>query len=276
MGFTFVNKLPTPGEIREQYPLPLELAAIKETRDREIADVFKGESEKFILIIGPCSADNEDAVCDYANRLAKVQEKVAEKLILIPRVYTNKPRTTGDGYKGMLHQPDPEKQPNMLEGILAIRHMHMRVLRETGLSTADEMLYPENLRYLSDMMSYVAVGARSVENQYHRLVSSGCDVPVGMKNPTSGDLSVMLNSVYAAQHPHDFIFRGWEVKSEGNPLTHTILRGAVNKHGSCIRPASLMSTTPTPIKNIWSRSVFPKKSCTADATPGKFTSSSRV
>ena len=157
MGFTFVNKLPTPGEIREQYPLPLELAAIKETRDREIADVFKGESEKFILIIGPCSADNEDAVCDYANRLAKVQEKVAEKLILIPRVYTNKPRTTGDGYKGMLHQPDPEKQPNMLEGILAIRHMHMRVLRETGLSTADEMLYPENLRYLSDMMSYVAV-----------------------------------------------------------------------------------------------------------------------
>ena len=234
MGFTFVNKLPTPGEIREQYPLPLELAAIKETRDREIADVFKGESEKFILIIGPCSADNEDAVCDYANRLAKVQEKVAEKLILIPRVYTNKPRTTGDGYKGMLHQPDPEKQPNMLEGILAIRHMHMRVLRETGLSTADEMLYPENLRYLSDMMSYVAVGARSVENQYHRLVSSGCDVPVGMKNPTSGDLSVMLNSVYAAQHPHDFIFRGWEVKSEGNPLTHTILRGAVNKHGQCL------------------------------------------
>ena len=231
MGFTFVNKLPTPGEIREQYPLPLELAAIKETRDREIADVFKGESEKFILIIGPCSADNEDAVCDYANRLAKVQEKVAEKLILIPRVYTNKPRTTGDGYKGMLHQPDPEKQPNMLEGILAIRHMHMRVLRETGLSTADEMLYPENLRYLDDLMSYIAVGARSVENQQHRLVASGCDVPVGMKNPTSGDLSVMLNSVVAAQGSHEFIFRGWEVKTPGNPLAHTILRGAVNKHG---------------------------------------------
>ena len=231
MGFTFINKLPTPAEIREQYPLPLELAAIKETRDEEIAQVFKGESDKLILIIGPCSADNEDSVCDYANRLAKVQEKVADKLILIPRVYTNKPRTTGDGYKGMLHQPDPEKKPNMLEGILAIRHMHMRVLRETGLTTADEMLYPENLRYLSDMMSYIAVGARSVENQYHRLVSSGCNVPVGMKNPTSGDLSVMLNSVYAAQHPHDFIFRGWEVKSEGNPLTHTILRGAVNKHG---------------------------------------------
>ena len=154
--------------------------------------------------------------------------------MIIPRVYTNKPRTTGEGYKGMLHQPDPSKKPNMLEGILAIRHMHMRVLRETGMTTADEMLYPENLRYLSDMMSYIAVGARSVENQYHRLVSSGCDVPVGMKNPTSGDLSVMLNSVYAAQHGHEFIFRGWEVKTEGNPLTHTILRGAVNKHGQCI------------------------------------------
>lgn len=234
MGFEFVTKLPTPAEIREQYPLPLELAEIKKNRDKEIAAVFRGESDKFILIIGPCSADNEDAVCDYTGRLVKVQEKVAEKIIIIPRVYTNKPRTTGDGYKGMLHQPDPEKKPNMLEGILAIRHMHMRVLRETGLTTADEMLYPENLRYLSDMMSYVAVGARSVENQYHRLVSSGCDVPVGMKNPTSGDLSVMLNSVYAAQHAHDFIFRGWEVKSGGNPLTHTILRGAVNKHGQCL------------------------------------------
>lgn len=234
MGFEFINKLPTPAEIREQYPLPLELAQIKKVRDAEIAKVFTGESSKFLLIIGPCSADNEDAVCDYVSRLVKVQEKVADKLIIIPRVYTNKPRTTGEGYKGMLHQPDPEKKPNMLEGILAIRHMHMRVLRETGLTTADEMLYPENLRYLSDMMSYIAVGARSVENQYHRLVSSGCDVPVGMKNPTSGDLSVMLNSVYAAQHGHDFIFRGWEVKSSGNPLTHTILRGAVNKHGQCL------------------------------------------
>ncbi len=234
MSFEFIAKLPTPAEIREQYPLPLELAEIKKKRDQEIANVFTGESDKFILIIGPCSADNEDAVCDYANRLARVQEKVADKIIIIPRVYTNKPRTTGEGYKGMLHQPDPEKKPNMLEGILAIRHMHMRVLRETGMTTADEMLYPENLRYLSDMMSYIAVGARSVENQYHRLVSSGCDVPVGMKNPTSGDLSVMLNSVYAAQHSHEFIFRGWEVKTAGNPLTHTILRGAVNKHGQCI------------------------------------------
>ena len=234
MGFEFITKLPTPAEIREQYPLPLELATVKSKRDAQIAKVFTGESDQFILIIGPCSADNEDSVCEYAYRLAKVQEKVQEKIILIPRVYTNKPRTTGEGYKGMLHQPDPEKKPNMLEGILAIRHMHMKVLRETGLTTADEMLYPENLRYLSDMMSYIAVGARSVENQYHRLVSSGCDVPVGMKNPTSGDLSVMLNSVYAAQHGHDFIFRGWEVGTAGNPLTHTILRGAVNKHGQCL------------------------------------------
>ena len=207
---------------------------MQKKKDQEVSDIFTGKSDRFLLIIGPCSADNEDSVCDYANRLAKVQEKVADKIMIIPRVYTNKPRTTGEGYKGMLHQPDPSKKPNMLEGILAIRHMHMRVLRETGMTTADEMLYPENLRYLSDMMSYIAVGARSVENQYHRLVSSGCDVPVGMKNPTSGDLSVMLNSVYAAQHGHEFIFRGWEVKTEGNPLTHTILRGAVNKHGQCI------------------------------------------
>lgn len=233
MGFKFINKLPTPAEIREQYPLPANLAEIKTARDAAIADVFTGKSDKFILIIGPRSADNEDSVCDYVSRLVKVQERTADRLIIIPRVYTNKPRTTGEGYKGMLHQPDPEKKPNMLEGILAIRHMHMRVLRETGLSTADEMLYPENLNYLSDMMSYVAVGARSVENQYHRLVSSGCDVPVGMKNPTSGGLSVMLNSVYAAQHGHEFIFRGWEVKTPGNPLTHTILRGSVNKHGQC-------------------------------------------
>ena len=231
MGFEFITKLPTPGEIREQYPLPLELAEIKKKRDQEIAKVFTGESDKFILIIGPCSADNEDSVCDYANRLAQVQEKVADKIIIIPRVYTNKPRTTGEGYKGMLHQPDPEKKPNMLEGILAIRHMHMRVLRETGLTTADEMLYPENLRYLSDMMSYIAVGARSVENQYHRLVSSGIDVPTGMKNPTSGDLTVMLNSVYAAQHGHSFIYRNWDVQTTGNELAHTVLRGSVNERG---------------------------------------------
>lgn len=234
MGFKFVQKLPDPSEIREQYPLSLELTAIKQKRDDEIKKVFTGESDKFLLIIGPCSADNEDSVCDYACRLAKVQEKVAEKIIIIPRIYTNKPRTTGEGYKGMVHQPNPEDKPDIYEGLIAIRSLHMRVLRETGLSTADEMLYPENLRYLNDMMSYIAVGARSVENQFHRLVASACDVPVGMKNPTSGDLSVMLNSVVAAQHSHDYIYRGWEVQSSGNPLAHTILRGAVNKHGQNI------------------------------------------
>lgn len=231
MGFKFVQKLPDPSEIREQYPLPLDLAAAKKARDEEIKKVFTGESDKFLLIIGPCSADNEDSVCDYACRLAKAQEKVEDKIIIIPRVYTNKPRTTGEGYKGMVHQPNPEDKPDIYEGLIAIRNLHMRVLRETGLSTADEMLYPENLRYLNDMMSYIAVGARSVENQFHRLVASACDVPVGMKNPTSGDLSVMLNSVVAAQHSHDYIYRGWEVQSSGNPLAHTILRGAVNKHG---------------------------------------------
>ncbi|MBS6643496.1 MAG: 3-deoxy-7-phosphoheptulonate synthase [Clostridiaceae bacterium] len=234
MGFQFVNKLPTPDEIREQFPVPPAVAAAKKIRDEEIKKVFTGESNKFIVVIGPCSADNEDSVCDYTRRLAPVQEKVKDKLIIIPRVYTNKPRTTGEGYKGMVHQPDPEKKPNMYEGILAIRRMHMRVIEETGLTTADEMLYPENLNYLSDLMSYIAVGARSVENQQHRLTVSGCEVPVGMKNPTSGDLSVMLNSVVAAQQGHDFIFRGWEVKTEGNPLTHTILRGAVNKHGQSL------------------------------------------
>ncbi|PNV62127.1 3-deoxy-7-phosphoheptulonate synthase [Clostridium sp. chh4-2] len=234
MGFQFVNKLPTPDEIREQFPVPKDVASAKLIRDEEIKKVFTGESDKFIVVIGPCSADNEDSVCDYTSRLAPVQEKVKDKLILIPRVYTNKPRTTGEGYKGMVHQPDPEKKPDMYEGILAIRRMHMRVIQETGLTTADEMLYPENLNYLSDLMSYIAVGARSVENQQHRLTVSGCEVPVGMKNPTSGDLSVMLNSVVAAQQGHDFIFRGWEVKTEGNPLTHTILRGAVNKHGQCL------------------------------------------
>lgn len=231
MSFEFVNKLPTPEEVRSQYPLPKEFIKIKEERDTQIRRVITGESNRFLVIIGPCSADNEDSVCDYVNRLAPVQEKVKDRLILIPRIYTNKPRTTGEGYKGMVHQPDPEKKPDMYEGLLAIRRMHMRVIQETGLSTADEMLYPENLRYLSDLMSYIAIGARSVENQQHRLTSSGCEVPVGMKNPTSGDLSVMLNSVVAAQAGHDFIFRGWEVKTSGNPLTHTILRGAVNKRG---------------------------------------------
>ena len=230
----FKRKLPIPKEIKEQYPLTAELSQVKARRDKEIADVFTGKSGKMVLIIGPCSADREDAVLEYCERLAKLQQAVSDKLVLIPRVYTNKPRTTGEGYMGMIHQPDPEKKPDMLEGILAIRHMHMRVLQETGFSTADEMLYPENLRYLSDIMSYIAVGARSVENQFHRLVASGCDVPVGLKNPTSGDLTVMLNSVVAAQVPHDFIFRGWEVQCPGNPLSHTILRGAVNKHGQTI------------------------------------------
>ena len=234
MGFQYVNNLPSPEEIKERFPLPAELKAIKIKRDQAISDVLTGVSDKFLVIIGPCSADNEDSVCDYVNRLVKVQEKTKDRLILIPRIYTNKPRTTGEGYKGMLHQPDPEKKPDMHEGLIAIRKMHMKVFEETGLSTADEMLYPENLTYLDDIMSYIAIGARSVENQQHRLTSSGCDVAVGMKNPTSGDLSVMLNSVVAAQQPHDFTYRGWEVKSSGNPLAHTILRGAVNKHGQCI------------------------------------------
>ena len=234
MSFNFVKKLPTPAEIREQYPVSDAIIQVKKERDEMIRKVFTGESDKFLVIIGPCSADNEDAVLDYVHRLARVQEKVSDKLILIPRIYTNKPRTTGEGYKGMVHQPDPEKKPDMLAGILAIRHMHMRAVAETGLTAADEMLYPENWRYLSDILSYVAVGARSVENQQHRLTVSGIDIPAGMKNPTSGDLSVMLNSVVAAQLPHDFIFRGDEVSCPGNPLTHTILRGAVNKHGQCI------------------------------------------
>lgn len=234
MGFEYVSKLPTPDEIRAQFPLAPALAAEKAKKDEGIKDVFTGKSDKFLVIIGPCSADREDSVCEYVSRLAKVQEKVKDKLILIPRIYTNKPRTTGDGYKGLLHQPNPEQKPNLYEGLIAIRKLHMRVIEETGFSTADEMLYPENLTYLSDVMSYIAVGARSVENQQHRLVSSGIDVPVGMKNPTSGALSVMLNAVHAAQHGHEFIYRSWEVKTEGNPLTHCILRGAVNKHDQCL------------------------------------------
>ena len=234
MSFKFVKQLPSPEEIKEMSPVTEEMKKVKETRDRLIQDVITGSSDKFLVIVGPCSADNEEAVCDYTNRLAKVQEKVADRLVLVPRIYTNKPRTTGEGYKGMLHQPDPEAKPDVLAGILAIRHMHIRSIKETGLTSADEMLYPDNWHYLSDLLSYVAIGARSVENQEHRLMVSGLDIPVGMKNPTSGDFSVMLNSVVAAQHGHDFISRGWEVSTEGNPLTHTILRGAVNKHGNTI------------------------------------------
>ena len=234
MSFKFVRQLPSPDQVKEQTPMSEEMKKIKEQRDRLIQDVITGDSDKFLVIVGPCSADNEDSVCEYTNRLAKVQEKVADRLVLVPRIYTNKPRTTGEGYKGMLHQPDPEAQPDVMAGILAIRHMHMRSMEETGLTSADEMLYPDNWHYLSDLLSYVAIGARSVENQEDRLMVSGLDIPAGMKNPTSGDFSVMLNSVVAAQGGHDFISRGWEVKTEGNPLTHTILRGAVNKHGNTI------------------------------------------
>lgn len=234
MSFEFIQKLPSPEEIRQQHPLPEALSAVKAERDAEIRDVLTGKSKKFLVIIGPCSADNEDSVCDYINRLAKVNEKVKDKLILIPRIYTNKPRTTGEGYKGIFHQPDPEKKPDFLAGLIAMRKMHIRAISETGLTAADEMLYPENWGYVSDILSYVAIGARSVEDQQHRLTVSGFDVAAGMKNPTSGDLSVMLNSVYAAQHAHSFTYRGWEVQTSGNDLTHTILRGAVNKHGNNI------------------------------------------
>ena len=230
----FKRKLPVPAEIKAQYPLTEELCRIKASRDLEIADVFTGKSDKMVLVIGPCSADREDAVLEYCNRLAGLQEKVSDRLILIPRVYTNKPRTTGDGYKGLLHQPDPEQDSDMLEGVVAIRRLHTNVLAKTGLSTADEMLYPDNYRYLSDLLAYVAVGARSVENQEHRLTSSGIAVPVGMKNPTSGDISVMLNSILAAQHAHTFIYRGWEVQTTGNSMAHAIMRGYVNKHGEAI------------------------------------------
>lgn len=231
MNMEFIRKLPVPKELKEQFQLPEKLVAVKAARDAEIQKVFTGESSKKLLIIGPCSADREDAVLDYTSRLAKVQEKVADKLILIPRIYTNKPRTTGEGYKGMVHQPDPEKKEDMLQGLIAIRELHTRAIEQTGLTCADEMLYPENHRYLSDLLSYVAVGARSVENQQHRLTASGLDIPVGMKNPTGGDLSVMMNSMVAAQASHMFLYRGWEVKTKGNPLAHAILRGAVDPLG---------------------------------------------
>ena len=234
MNMNFKRKLPTPKEIKEMYPISDELSQIKAKNDKEIQDIFTGKSDKLALVIGPCSADREDAVIDYISRLRRVQEKVKDKIVIIPRIYTNKPRTTGDGYKGMLHQPNPNENPDMLKGIIAIRKLHMRAMEETGFSCADEMLYPENHRYLSDLLSYVAVGARSVENQQHRLTASGLDIPVGMKNPTGGDLSVMMNSITAGQHKHTFIYRGWEVESNGNPLTHAILRGYVNKHGQSL------------------------------------------
>ena len=232
MNMTFKCKLPIPMEIKKQYPASEKAIKIKEERDKELKAIFEGRDRRLVLVIGPCSADNEDSVMDYVCRLVPLQEKVKDKILIVPRIYTNKPRTNGSGYKGMLHQPDPEKQPDLLEGLIAIRKLHARAIEETGLTCADEMLYPENWGYVEDLLSYVAIGARSVEDQQHRLTVSGMDIPAGMKNPTSGDFSVMLNSVYAAQHPHHFVYRGYEVETTGNPLTHVVLRGAVSKHGN--------------------------------------------
>ena len=234
MGMKINNELPLPADLKKEYPLSEKIRRIKAERDAQIRDIFTGKSDKFVVIIGPCSADNEDSVCEYVNRLAKLNERVADKLMIIPRIYTNKPRTTGEGYKGMLHQPDPDKAPDLLAGIIAIRKMHIRAMEESYLTAADEMLYPENRSYLDDILSYVAIGARSVENQQHRLTASGMDIPIGMKNPTSGDLAVMLNSVVAAQGRHRFIYRGQDVTTDGNELAHVILRGGVDKYGTTI------------------------------------------
>ena len=231
MAFDFTVHLPIPREIKQLLPVPEEVAKKKAERDIELADIFTGKSDKLLLVIGPCSADNEISVLDYVHRLKDVQEQVKDKILIVPRIYTNKPRTTGLGYKGLLHQPDPEKATDLMAGIMAVRKLHLDVMEQTGFTTADEMLYPENYWYLSDVLSYNAIGARSVENQQHRLVSSGVEGPVGMKNPTSGDFTVMLNSIVAAQAPQEFVYRGWAVKTSGNPLAHAILRGSVNKHG---------------------------------------------
>ncbi len=234
MNLDFERKLPVPKEVKEQYPLDEASAIVKEQRSQEIKDIFEGKSDKLILVIGPCSADNNEAVLDYIGRLKKVSQEVKDKIFIIPRIYTNKPRTTGEGYKGMLHQPNPDERPDMLKGIVAIRELHMTALKDYGFTCADEMLYPENHRYLSDLLAYVAVGARSVENQQHRLTASGLNVPVGMKNPTGGDNSVMMNAIKAAQSKHTFIYRGWEVHSNGNPMAHAILRGYVDGGGRCV------------------------------------------
>lgn len=290
MEMEFLRKLPTPAELKEEYPVSAQVVATKAERDDEIRAIFEGKEDKLILVIGPCSADNEDAVIDYISRLRKVQDKVADKIFMIPRIYTNKPRTIGIGYKGMLHQPDPEKETDMLKGIIAIRQMHKRAVEETGFTCADEMLYPENHRYLSDLLSYVAVGARSVENQQHRLTASGVGIPVGMKNPTGGDIAVMMNSIIAAQNSHTFLYRGWEVKTQGNPYTHAILRGYVDKFGRnipnyhyeicriCwsimrmpirqaihlqIRQLSWMQTIPIPVRNLRNRSESARTCCIA-------------
>ena len=234
MNLEFKRKLPTLQEIKAMYPIDDTLAEFKKETDRTLKNIFEGKDDRLLMVIGPCSADREDAVLDYIGRLRTVQEKVRDKIVIVPRIYTNKPRTTGDGYKGMLHQPDPHESENMLKGLIAIRKLHIKALQETGFSCADEMLYPENHFYLSDVLSYVAVGARSVENQFHRLTASGLDIPVGMKNPTSGDLAVMMNSIRAAQHPHTFVYTGWEVNSKGNTLAHAILRGSVDRYGQTI------------------------------------------
>ena len=234
MAMHYKKEIISPEVLQELYPLTPEQKKQKQIRDQQIKEIITGESDKFLVIIGPCSADHEDSVCEYITRLAKVQERIQEKVLIVPRIYTNKPRTTGEGYKGIVHQPDPEKGEDFMEGLIAMRKMHIRSISETGFFAADEMLYPENWPYISDILSYVAVGARSVEDQQHRMTVSGMDVPVGMKNPTSGDFSVMLNSCIAAQSPHTFLYRGYEVSTDGNPLAHTILRGAVNKHGNAI------------------------------------------
>ena len=227
----FKRKLPIPKDLKAMYPASDEMLAVKNRRAEEIRNIFSGDDSRFLLVIGPCSADNPEAVLDYISRLALLEEKVRDKIFIIPRIYTNKPRTTGEGYKGLLHQPDPESRPDMLSGIIAIRELHMKALKDYGFTCADEMLYPENHRYLSDLLSYVAVGARSVEDQQHRLTASGVGIPVGMKNPTGGDISVMMNSMIAAQHGHTFLYRGWEVTTTGNPYAHAILRGYVDKFG---------------------------------------------
>lgn len=231
MQMTFQRKLPIPKDVKAEFPLTERMVQVKAERDESIKAVFDGHSDKFILIIGPCSADHSEPVLEYISRLRRLEEQVSDKIVIIPRIYTNKPRTTGQGYKGMLHQPDPDAKPDMYKGIVAIRELHLAALRDYGFSCADEMLYPENYRYLSDLLSYVAIGARSVENQQHRLTASGIDAPVGMKNPTGGDLSVMMNSIVAAQGSHTFLYRGWEVTSAGNPYAHAILRGYVDYAG---------------------------------------------
>lgn len=234
MGMKINAELPLPVELKADYSLSKDIIALKEKRDKEIREIFTGASDKFVVIVGPCSADNEDSVCQYVERLAKVNEKVSDRLMIIPRIYTNKPRTTGEGYKGMLHQPSPDQDPDLLAGIIAIRKLHTKAIEVSGMTAADEMLYPENRSYLDDVLSYEAIGARSVENQQHRLTASGMDIPIGMKNPTSGDFSVMMNSVIAAQSAHRFIYRGMDVSTQGNDLAHVILRGGVDKYGTCI------------------------------------------